>query len=87
MALEFQAHIIEGPLGRATPPPFNFCFGTQLQIGERKHAIQNRRLQDSCGVTGDATFKMMRPTEAGDYICQKGGKFSKKSVRRALEIH
>ena len=74
--------VIEGPLGRATPPPFNFCFGTQLQIGERKHAMQNRRLQDSCGVTGDATFKMMRPT-----VFQKGSKFSKKSVCRALEIH
>ena len=39
-------HLIEGPLGRATPPPFNFCFGTQLQIGERKRPMQDRRQQE-----------------------------------------
>ena len=36
---------IEGPLGRATPPPFKFRIGTQVQIGERKHAMPDRRLQ------------------------------------------
>ena len=28
------------------PPPFKFWIGTQVQIGERKHAMQNRRLQE-----------------------------------------
>ena len=30
---------IEGPLGRATPPPFYFSFGTLLQIGQKKQAM------------------------------------------------
>ena len=43
---DFRNGLIEGPLGRATPPPFNFWIGTQVQIGERKHAMPNRRLQE-----------------------------------------
>ena len=38
--------VIEGPLGKATPPPFKFRIGTQVQVGERKHAMPDRRLQE-----------------------------------------
>ena len=69
----------EGPLGRATPPPFRFMLGSQLQAGERKHAIWSWRLQkdDIMATCIRYILKVMLALHIlCDISCEGGGHFS-----------